>query len=185
MVYESSLYHHGILNQKWGQRNGPPYPLSSSQKSAAEKKANKGRSAKDMSDDELRTSIKRMEREKRYNELSKTKDPKTEKLEKTKQIVDASQRTVEQASRMNRESMKNQTKKEKLDLSKMSDQELRDKINRANLERQYNDLFGKEKSTVSKGQVYAQQFLDTSRDVLAVTGSALTIIMAVKTIKGV
>lgn len=36
MEYE--LYHHGILGQRWGQRNGPPYPLSGSQHSAYEKK---------------------------------------------------------------------------------------------------------------------------------------------------
>lgn len=35
------LYHHGIPNQKWGVRNGPPYPLNQSAKSAAEKKAEK------------------------------------------------------------------------------------------------------------------------------------------------
>lgn len=26
--YYSELWHHGILNQKWGVRNGPPYPLN-------------------------------------------------------------------------------------------------------------------------------------------------------------
>lgn len=32
------LYHHGILGQKWGHRNGPPYPLTASARSASEKK---------------------------------------------------------------------------------------------------------------------------------------------------
>ena len=36
--FESNyLAHHGILGQKWGKKNGSPYPLDSSQKSAAEK----------------------------------------------------------------------------------------------------------------------------------------------------
>lgn len=33
------LVHHGIKGQKWGVRNGPPYPLGESDKSASEKKA--------------------------------------------------------------------------------------------------------------------------------------------------
>jgi len=40
-IYGDSLSHHGIKGQKWGHRNGPPYPLNPEDHSAAEKKAGK------------------------------------------------------------------------------------------------------------------------------------------------
>ena len=39
MKSRNELYHHGILGQKWGKKNGPPYPLKSADHSASEKKA--------------------------------------------------------------------------------------------------------------------------------------------------
>lgn len=35
----SDLEHHGVLGQKWGRKNGPPYPLGAGDHSAAEKRA--------------------------------------------------------------------------------------------------------------------------------------------------
>lgn len=37
-VYYSELYHHGILGQTWGKKNGPPYPLDPKDRSAKEKR---------------------------------------------------------------------------------------------------------------------------------------------------
>ena len=38
LYYRNSLMHHGRPGQRWGQRNGPPYPLDKKQLSAEEKK---------------------------------------------------------------------------------------------------------------------------------------------------
>lgn len=35
----NELYHHGILGQQWGKKNGPPYPLDAKDHSASEQKA--------------------------------------------------------------------------------------------------------------------------------------------------
>lgn len=40
-LYTDELQHHGIAGQKWGHRNGPPYPLGSSDKSSLERKLSK------------------------------------------------------------------------------------------------------------------------------------------------
>ena len=72
----------------------------------------------------------------------------------------------------------------KLDLSKMSDKELRDQINRALLEQQYNKLFSDTSTAqVSKGRTILQDTLDVAGSVLAITGSALSIALAIEKLK--
>ena len=64
-----------------------------------------------------------------------------EDMERTKKTVDTTSSLVREAKSIERETRSAPVKK-KMDLSNMTDQQLRDRINRANLERQYNDLFG-------------------------------------------
>lgn len=45
-TYEMELYHHGRLGQKWGKRNGPPYPLDFEDLSEKEREEAKAESIK-------------------------------------------------------------------------------------------------------------------------------------------
>lgn len=87
------IYHHGILGQKWGKRNGPPYPLGASDHSASEKKAGWRKSLKKgESNSNSPTSSKRETRRekklKRNAEMSKEYADKA--VEQRRQLEDLS-----------------------------------------------------------------------------------------------
>lgn len=106
------------------------------------------------------------------------------KTKAVKDIVDDSSKIVNQAKQMSDSYLKNSIKKEKLDLSKMSDKEMREKINRELLERQYNSLFAEEKSTASKGAEALNKTLTIASSVLAAGSTALGIALSIKQLKG-
>ena len=66
------------------------------------------------------------------------------------------------------------------DPSKMSDEELRQKVQRMNLEKQYKDL---STSQVNKGEAITMAALDVAGDVLALTGSAVAIAVSISALK--
>lgn len=66
----NELTHHGILGMKWGKRNGPPYPLKPSAMSSVERKKARRTSVNDLSDEQLRRGINRLQLEKQYRRES-------------------------------------------------------------------------------------------------------------------
>jgi hypothetical protein len=101
-----------------------------------------------------------------------------EDLSRTKNVVDGSHTLVKQAKSIN-DSLP--SKRQTMDLSKMSDQEMRARINRAQLEKQYNDIFNAPQK--SKGREVAGKILETTGTILGIGSTALGIALAVKELK--
>lgn len=171
----NELTHYGIMGMRWGQRSSSKSAGGNSGSSDRQKK----KAAKDMSDDDLTSNVRRMSLEKTYNSLSK-QNAKSSGVEKAKKVVDATSTVVGQVKNLTKPSGR-QT--EKLDLSKMTDQQLRERINRTNLEQQYTSMFASP-ATVSKGKRYASSVLEVAGTTLAIGSSALGIALALKELKG-
>lgn len=168
----SALCHHGIKGMKWGVR----------------RYQNQDGSLTDAGKKRQERDIRENNAKKKDNRISiDGPDPKRwarEDMERTKRIVDTSSSLVNKAKSVERDTRPAPVKK-KMDLSGMSDQQLRERINRANLEKQYNDLFGEPaKATVSKGRKFIQTTLEVGGAVLATTSTALGIALAIKELKG-
>lgn len=103
-------------------------------------------------------------------------------LKNNKRIADEGSKIANTLKTANAESIKKHTKIKKMDLSQMSDKQMRDEINRALLERQYNEMFAPR--TTSKGREYAQAVLSGVGTALTVGSSALGIALAIKELRG-
>ena len=69
-----SMYHHGILGMKWGVRRTPSQLARAGTSKGAKK------SAKDMSDDELKKKVARLNLEKNYAQLTAKQKSKGQKM---------------------------------------------------------------------------------------------------------
>ena len=103
-----------------------------------------------------------------------------EDMTRSKKVVDTTSDMNRQLQNIERSTRK--TTRQKMDLSNMSDQQMRSEINRAILEKQYTDMFAPQK--VSKGREYTAKTLEVAGTVLGVTSSALGIALAIKELRG-
>lgn len=134
----------------------------------------------DLTDEELVAEVKRMNMEKQYDKLSKDlKGPS--KLERVSKVTNASADVVGKLNKLNQDSLKNRPKV-KMDLSNKTDQQLRDEINRANLERQYNEIFS-QPAPISKGRQALTTILEYGAGALTVAGSAVGLYAAIKELR--
>ena len=110
-----------------------------------------------------------------------TKSETIRNLNASKNILDSSSKILQETRKVSR-SIDQQKTYKPMDLSSMTDQQLRDRINRSNLENQYTRMFGEEQ--VNRGKQYTDRVLELTGTSLAIGSSALAIALAIKQLKG-
>lgn len=177
----NELYHHGVKGMKWGVRR---YQNADGTLTAAGKKryARDAREKEYDKYDETTGKYYKVSKKTGRTDLSAdTKRYANEDLERTKRLADSGRNLSSELKRVVDKS-NNKRKIQPMDLSNMSDKEMREQINRAMLEKQYNDLFNKQQESI--GKAYVGDVLDTVGDALAITGSALGLALIIKQLRG-
>lgn len=172
MYYNNQIWHWGVKGMKWGVRRYQNADGSltdaGKRRYATDKVANSKKKEKNrLTDEELRDPNRWVK----------------EDTERTKRVVDSGNQMAGNLKTLNDKSMRIQARRTpKMDLSKMTDQEMREQINRAMLEKQYDDMFNPKK--VYSGREAVSDTLEIAGSVLAITSSALGIALAIKELKG-
>ena len=170
-MFKNYLYHGGPGSGR--------YPKGSGENPRAGRKKSK-RQSKPISDDDKNSIIKRANIDKAYRKAL----IENSKIKPAKDIFDQSQSLLREAKKISDDTIKNGTKKEKLNLSNMTDKEMRERIKRQLLENQYNNLFAPEKSTVTKGQRTVNDILSYAGTVATIGSTALGIALTIKQLRG-
>ena len=161
----TELFHHGIKGQKWGIRR---YQNADGSLTEAGKQRY---GVESVSDIKPNSKVEKLYQK----DITSSGQAQRDILKEGKNIADtlANQMTPKQGSK----------KVNKKDYSKISDEELRKKVNRLSLERQYGDLTGDNKYVMT-GKEVTREILQTIGAVAGIAGSAVGIALAVKQLRG-
>lgn len=208
-IGEDELRHWGIKGMKWGVRR---YQNADGTLTAAGKKRySSSENVRDISTDELRKRVNRLNNEQRYMELtrssssgiSKTADG-VERASKTAtdinkvykvmkgdnnpyskvagQGIDAAARTARLTKKIDTSvRSKKDANLATKRLEKMTDAELAKEVDRLNLEQQYSRL---NKSKIQRGKTSVNDVLDIAGDVVGIGASAVAIAVGIKKLMG-
>lgn len=176
---DGELYHWGIKGMKWGVRR-----YQNADGSLTER--GQKRYARDAREQNWKIGDDGIARGKRRKGSGEVHEPDADRwvkedLERTKKLTDESTNLARNAKNLT-DTISKTSRKPKMDLSKMSDQEMRNQINRALLERQYNDMFSPP-TKMERGREYLSKAFGVGVGALAVTSSALGIALAVKELR--
>lgn len=175
------LKHHGIKGMKWGIRryqNEDGSLTNSGKKRYARDALEKDFNKYDPSTNKYYKQSKKNGRTDLEFNPSRYVE---EDISRSKKLVDEASNLTRTLKNAN-DALTNNKPKPQMNLSEMSDQELRNQINRKLLEKQYNDIFNPDK--VSKGQYYTKKVLETSGAILAAGSSALGMALSIKKLMG-
>lgn len=178
---DRELRHWGVKGMKWGVRRyqNKDGTLTKAGKNRYERES-KEQGYKDYDESSGKYyKVKNKKGQREYYDFDPNEYSKKD-MQRAQRLANESSGMANKLKNINDNAIKNRPKA-KMDLSNMTDKEMRDQINRAILERQYNDMFAPQ--TVSKGREYTSKILDHAGSVLGVASSALGVALAIKELR--
>ena len=168
-ITNEKLYHHGILGMKWGVRRYQNYDGTLT--SAGRRRLG------NMSDADVRRLSSDSDRIRSHAHTQAANDYKNVGIG-----LQQSSNAIKSVSNIRDRTKSNKRIKEmnKIDLSQMSDAELREAVNRLNMEKSYKSLSTEH---ITTGRDYLSSVLAITGDVLAIGGSIATIALAIHQIR--
>lgn len=178
----NELYHIGIPRKSgrypWGSGKRPYQSIGGEKRLSARKRA------ESMSDEELDTFNKRKAKENLYvKNVRDSQDKRNSKLDAANEIGRTVNSTVQNVRRSVNEAYAEQHKMEKqqIDLSELSDEELRRIVNRMQMEQNYRNL---SPAVISKGEKQTKDALSVIGDITDIASAGINIAVNIKKLRG-